>query len=268
MRVIFAALFFATTVFAAPIYQPAFHGPLPGREHEFNLQNLKFQIQHVRHVDEQGRVTYIHDISDHRPDFCSMPGEEELCRLQIEAANNAPAVYDNDKTITIVGAHDEDELAPGHDAAVHPLDSSSSQQSDSHAADSTVTLENGDVITIHNENGHVRNINDGAVNMGNGNADGPAAEGGHTPNINNHPQSRAERVMEDGVPEGNVPHQRNIREDVPSDAPTAGPSSVSENSQSATEAPNSPFPGAFGPHTVASHPINKLQHSIKKQTQA
>ena len=58
IALLFTLVAFATTFLAAaPIYQPNFHGPKPLKEH----------VQHVKHVDDQGNVVYIHDLSDHRP---------------------------------------------------------------------------------------------------------------------------------------------------------------------------------------------------------
>lgn len=204
MRILFLLSLLVIPTLSTPVYNPAIHGVLPGHE---------YHVKHVKHVDEHGRVTYIHDTKDHRPDFCAIPGEDELCRQQIEAANNAPAVFDND-TIIIEGPHDPNEfneLAPGHDASIH--DTPASPQ-DSHSADTTLTLDNGDTITIHNEIGHPSNVHpdgpaDDNTHIPNMN-EGPAPDNTHIPNI--HPQSRHQETIKEDGPIVNVPHPRNIND--------------------------------------------------------
>jgi len=173
-------------------------------------------VKHVKHVDEHGRVTYIHDTKDHRPDFCAIPGEDELCRQQIEAANNASTVYDND-TIIINAPHDPNELnelGPGHDASIH--DAPASPLDNVHADDTTLTLDNGDTVTIHNENGHIPNMNEG-----------PSQDNLHIPNINIHPSNTlSEQIKEDKPIDNNIPHPRNINDGSQQDGPASDNSHV------------------------------------------
>jgi hypothetical protein len=283
MRILFLLSLLVIPTFSTPIYNPAIHRVLPGHE---------YQVKHVKHVDEHGRVTYIHDTKDHRPDFCAIPGEDELCRQQIEAANNAPAVFDND-TIIIEGPHDPNEfneLAPGHDAFIHDTPASP-QDSDSHSSDTTLTFDNGDTITIHNEGGHPKNTH----------PDGPADDNSHIPNINIHPQSRHQETIKEDGPIVNVPHPRNINDgNNQQDGPAGGntharninehgqsrhaetikqedgpiitvphPRNINDGSQQDGPAGDNPHPrnikdGQSVAQQVSSSPIMKLQQAIKQ----
>lgn len=218
MRILFLLSLLTIPVLSTSVYNPVIHGVLPGHQ----VQTKEYHIKHVKHVDEQGRVTYIHDTSDHRPDFCAIPGEDELCKQQIEAANNAPAVFDND-TIILNTPHDPNELNPGHDASIN--DAPASSQPDPHGDDTTLTLSNGDTVTIHNENGHPRNIqpdgpapdNSHVININDD--DGPAPDNGHIPNIHPHAHKETIKQEEEG-PVDNIPHPRNINDGNQQDGPS------------------------------------------------